>query len=574
MAGSVQPKVGLFYHEDAYVEAGGNAIGLMGRQVAGQAFLEAYLRHGTFSELTALLRHRGPAQSLVELWRDHLATRTQSRTLRIIDSGDFHRTFFPAPPATVLHSPQPPDPTFAWARQQTVRHGFALSGVTHTLCSPEAIDLLRSLVTAPFEAYDAVVCTSRAVANLVREVTQAYADYLRARLGGAPAYGTAKATPIHLETIPLGVDIDRFRPANAEDRAVARRSLGVTDDEVAFLYVGRLSHHAKAHPFPMFRGACTAAEATGRPVHLILAGWAAHPAVRDAFVEAARLCATGVRTSIVDGRDRLVRREVWHAADVFVSPSDNIQETFGLAVIEAMASGLPVVASDWDGYRDLVEDGQTGFLIPTTMVEGATAGATTRLLTGELTYDHFLAEISQATTVDVPAMGAALARLAGDQAMRQRMGEAGRRRACDRFAWNHVIHLYEELWREQELERSARAGSPITPSLDRGGPAAYPDVERSFAGYPTRWLDGGDRIVPAPGAIEWLDLLISLPLAHHAAARRVADIGLLRAAFALLPCSVEDLDRFWSTSGVDRGVGRATFAWMLKYDLVRGSHDQ
>ena len=55
MAASVNPKVAIVYHEDAYVEAGGNAIGLMGRQVAGRAFLEAYLRHGTFSELAALI---------------------------------------------------------------------------------------------------------------------------------------------------------------------------------------------------------------------------------------------------------------------------------------------------------------------------------------------------------------------------------------------------------------------------------------------------------------------------------------------------------------------------------------
>ena len=67
-----------------------------------------------------------------------------------------------------------------------------------------------------------------------------------------------------------------------------------------------------------------------------------------------------MKTSFVDGRDPHMRHSVWHAADLFVSPSDSIQETFGLAVLEAMACGLPVVASDWDGYRDIVDDGQTG----------------------------------------------------------------------------------------------------------------------------------------------------------------------------------------------------------------------
>ena len=52
------------------------------------------------------------------------------------------------------------------------------------------------------------------------------------------------------------------------------------------------------------------------------------------------------------------------AADLFCSPADNLQETFGLSVLEAMASSLPVVASDWNGYRDLVLHGRTGWLVP------------------------------------------------------------------------------------------------------------------------------------------------------------------------------------------------------------------
>jgi len=573
MAVGGEPKVALVYDDDAYVEAGGGAPGLMGRQVAGRSFLEAYLRHGTFSELSALVRQRGSAASLIQLWRDHPATRTEPRALRVIETGEFHRTFFPVPPATILHAPQPPDPGFAWARQQGGPHTFALSGVTHSLCSAEAVDLLRSLVTAPFEPYDALVCTSRAVAEMVRELTAAYADHLRARLAGVPARGSSIPLPARLETIPLGVDIDHFLPASPHDRATARRSLDVADDAVAILYVGRLSHHAKAHPFPMFRGASLAAGASGRRVHLILAGWAAHPAVLDAFLDGARTFAANVRTSLVDGRDPTTRRSVWQAADLFVSPSDNIQETFGLAVLEAMASGLPVVASDWDGYRDLVDDGQTGFLVPTAMVEGATAATTARLLTGELTYDHFLAECSQATAVDVPGMAAALARLVGDRTLRLRMGEAGRRRAVEQFAWPRIIKLYEHLWHDQEAERFALAGSGRSPWRGPAGPAAYPAPERTFAGYPTRRLGDADRVARPPGAGDTLDSLLAMPLTHHAPGRRVTDPGLLRAALALAPCSLDDLDRFWSQAGIDQSVGRATLAWMLKYDLFRASDD-
>ncbi len=565
MAVNAGPLVALVYDDDAYVEAGGTAPGLMGRQVAGRSFLDAYLEHGAFSELPTLVRDAGAAASLVACWRGHSADRAGSRRLRLIERAAFHRTFFPVPSAAVIHSPQPPDPQLAWARQQGGPHAFALSGVTHTLCSAEAVALLRELVTAPFEPYDALVCTSRAVAHMVREVTGAYAGYLRSRFGGT----TVPERVVRLVTIPLGVDVDRFRPPSPEERTEARRALGVAGEELAILYMGRLSHHAKAHPFPLFRAASEAARSLGRSVHLLLAGWTAHPAIRDAFLDGARTFAPGVRTSLVDGRDPSTRRLVWHAADLFVSPSDNIQETFGLAVLEAMASGLAVVASDWDGYRDLVDDGQTGFLVPTAMVEGATVGATARLLVGELSYDHFLAECSQATAVDAPAMAAAVARLAGDEPLRRRMGEAGRRRARDHFAWPSIIRAYEGLWRDQDRMRRVIAGDGSSRWRGPDGPAAYPAPERTFAGYPTRRLDGLDRLAPVPGAGEALDVLLAMPLTHHAAGRRAADPGLLRSAIARAPCSVADLDRSLTGAGVEHSLGRATIAWMLKYDLLR-----
>ena len=92
------------------------------------------------------------------------------------------------------------------------------------------------------------------------------------------------------------------------------------------------------------------------------------------------------------------------AADVFVLPSHF--EGLPMSVIEAMLTGLPVVATDIRGPREQVVDGETGLLVP--------AGSVERL-------------------------AAALGRLVGDAGLRARMGEAGRRRALALFDERVVI---------------------------------------------------------------------------------------------------------------------------------------
>ncbi len=499
------------------------------------------------------------------MWQTHPTSHNRSRRLHLVDERRFHEMFLPSPPATTLHLPCPPVARYAWARQAGAPGGFALSGVTYTMSALSDAHHLTELVTAPFEPYDALICTSRAAVQQVRAVTNAFADYLRDRHGGTPGLR------LRLELIPLGVDTECYRPPTEAERADWRRALKVAEDEVVVLFVGRQSFHQKAHPFPMFRGMAQAARRTGRKVHLVFTGGTDNESVRQAFRDGARTLGAGVRISFIDSLQSESRHGVWRAADLFTSLSDNLQETFGLAVLEAMACGLPVVASDWDGYRDLVVDGQTGYLIPTYMIPGATADTTSRLVFGEIGNEEFVAECNQSAAVDVEASAAAYVRLIEDASLRQQMGEMGRRRAVEQFAWPRIIRSYERLWGEQELERLARAPRENADRKPHDGPALYPSPETSFIGHPSVWLRDEDWIVTANDAEGSMEMLLSMPLANYLGHRRCQDLTVLRSILATAshPCLLSELAGVFRRSRISHAASRSTLAWMIKYGLLQ-----
>jgi phosphatidylinositol alpha-mannosyltransferase len=101
------------------------------------------------------------------------------------------------------------------------------------------------------------------------------------------------------------------------------------------------------------------------------------------------------------------------AADAFVAPALG-QESFGMVLIEALAAGVPVVASDIAGYREVVRDGVEGLLVP--------AG-------------------------DSQALAAALHRVLTDGQLAQRLREAGRARALQ-FSWASVVDRIEAVYKE------------------------------------------------------------------------------------------------------------------------------
>jgi hypothetical protein len=213
------PRTALYYSVDAYQETSarggvqaGEQTGFMGRQVAGHEFLQAYLAHGTWSELVTVVPHLSCRESLYATCESHPSSRRRPRRLKIVEVEQFRATFGSEPPADILHFPCPPDPRFAWARESLGKPAFALSGVTHTLCSMQAVETLCQMLTAPFESYDRLIGTSRAVVQMAQTVTDIYGRYLQDRWGGSPQ------RRIQFELIPLGVDIEKFRPATPDEQ--------------------------------------------------------------------------------------------------------------------------------------------------------------------------------------------------------------------------------------------------------------------------------------------------------------------------------------------------------------------
>ena len=155
----------------------------------------------------------------------------------------------------------------------------------------------------------------------------------------------------------------------------------------------------------------------------------------------------------------------WAAADLFLSLVDNPQETFGLAPVEAMAAGLPVVVSDWDGYRYTVSDGVEGFRIPTLMPSKAQQGEELALQhdLGILSYQDYVGAVAQHVAVDTEAAAVAIVRLAESPSLRQRMGDAGRTTVSQRFDWSVVASQHYQLYTElSQMRQAADKSSYLT----------------------------------------------------------------------------------------------------------------
>jgi len=431
-----------------------------------------------------------------------------------------------------------------WFPITLTHHTVSYQLLVHSFFLPLVLDMTDG---------DTLVCTSRAARSAIGRML----DHVSGQL--SQAVRSRVRFRGQLQVIPLGVDTAVFQP---RDRLEARSELGIAPDAFVMLWNGRMSFLDKADLLPMaqaLRGLVIRNPA--RRVQLVLSGSErSGEKVADALLAYARQL--GVADSVcLLGQVPLARRPLLYAAaDVFVSPVDNVQETFGLTPLEAMACGVPQVVADWDGYRDTVISGETGFLVPTywTRCDDDIEAMHGVLDRGML--DHF--STSQSVVVDPVALQSSLQELLQNDNLRARMGAVSRRRAVAQFEWRHVIAQYEDLWNDRASVAKPRDWQPSQWHIP------YFDVFQSYASRTltdasvVRITEEGRRAISGDAA--WPTYRLRDLLIDYEVVRDLLQVAVTVQQISLRELSAQVTQR--SSSAVARVRRHAM--WAAKYGLI------
>ena len=326
---------------------------------------------------------------------------------------------------------------------------FPVTGRVHSLCQDVSLSTTRNLCLSPQKACDALLCASdaafQAMEKLMREVQQQLRD----------RHGVTIREHCSIEFLPLGIELSDFPPIN---KTLARGALELPQDAIVILYLGRIDAGNKMdlHPLILALNEIVSEELLQNSQDVVLYICGQSSASDDYVVSLARTAGQlAIEDRVLFNFDMAPdeRSTIYAAADIFVSLADNPQETFGLAPLEAMAAGLPVVLSDWNGYRDLVEHGHSGYLIPTSW------GDIDALVTPTAYYEseRNLLASAQAVAVDVATLSQVLMALVADKKQREQVGAAGKSRIEQQFSWSASVDRYMAL-----VERLGQQADRIT----------------------------------------------------------------------------------------------------------------
>ncbi len=415
---------------------------IMGRKQANMGFINALFRKDPFQMYHFFVDN---PQSLVQRWKEESAAQP------LLKRGVLHA--FPRThlekrlkivPYSVCHlsDPMTEFAAMCYARNVFSAKLFPITAVNHTISYVEYAAPTLGHIWPGCSPRDGIGCTSVASKAIME------AWYAHARQ--AHSIPDQWRQP-QLDIIPLGVPDPELGQNDAQTTEAYRNELrekfGVAPETVFLLLYGRISIVDKMDVRPLFLALrrlrtkhpqlpfflCIAGSMDGddgleKQLHALAKTW-------------------NISFALMPNPTRKDKKYLFAAADIFVSPVDNIQETFGLTLVEAAQSALPVIASDWDGYRDIIVQGETGILVPT---HAPTDTPNLDALAGVLFNKIHQLFRSQQTSLHVPSLENALYTLISDGALRRSMGQKAKERAARLYTFDTVVEGWLNFWQKLE----------------------------------------------------------------------------------------------------------------------------
>ena len=465
----------ILFQPDAFNMSGEK---LMGRQAAGYSYVKGVASLG-FDTISFYTKNLIDREKVTKLIQPLLTKKTDIHWVSWDEphkSEEFGGIFFPEPKIGIQ----------SLFRSKFGHKSYSLVGITHTTASDSVMDTVSDFLVKPVRPWDALICTSSSVKKTVSVIIEKQKEFLKSEINAD------KFNEPLLPIIPLGINNDEFI-YDDQLREEGRKEMNIGEDDVAIIFVGRLSFHSKSHHYPMYHALEKIAKDIGpdKKIHLILTGWFGNDNIKNVYIEEHRSIAPNIILHLADGRNQDIKHKTIAASDIFMSLSDNIQETFGLTPLEAMSAGLPVIVSDWNGYRETVRDNKDGFMIPTrTLTNGNGQELIDNYRKGIYNYDYYIGYLSQIISVDIDILISRLHDLIINKELRVKMGKSGQERARKEFSWSYILEQYSDLRNELDHIRKDSNENKIKNYQS----SANIDPFLLFESYPTKILKNKDKI--------------------------------------------------------------------------------
>ncbi len=522
----------------------------LGRHVANYDFFKALIRYSSFDEFhifclnvshynltkNRLLQEDIPQsqKSKIKLYLlNHLVDQIRIQEYYVFHLGGWGYFF----------------PGLVYLRNKYAKNKFPITGLIHSLNGIETNYHGLKMCNAPLLPYDTIICSSKSGQKVVQNIFSSLSKTFSRNNISISFKG--KTT-----IIPLGID-ENF--LNKTGKMESRKSLSIPENNTVLLHLGRLSPQTKADLYPLIKTFRRLQDNNPTiPLSLILAGGAS---TSEKTLISQIICECGIEDSVflITNFDDTTKKLIYGASDIFVSLSDNLQETFGISIIEAMGSQLPVVVSDLNGYSELVSHNETGFKINTLWTDTLP----TSELADLMNFDTMQLMLSQCMVIDTEQLFDSLNKLIEDNEFQKTIGNNACKVVKNSYLWKSIIKDYEILWEDlfsQSVKLSEHVECPENPFRT--------NYTHQFSHYPTHILQSTNICSLTDAGQKAIDTL-SLPLPYTDISPLIDNTLALNILIktSAKATQVQEIHKTFGQGAVIESINYILL-WMAKYGLL------